>query len=184
MSKDIPFRSIRTSQSSFAVRSATQPMQMHKKPLHGHVQAYQLEVKIVLIYSLRERWEVAHKLGFDERSWDWLKLSEENNTSDFSEIGKYSESIFRCIQQRMEVICTKSPPPKKTKTKKTTRWKISAPEALAKAEQMKKLLNDPRSHCAKLMTNNVPSSDIKKVHRQDPLRDELINPEPHLTIDI
>ena len=69
-------------------------MQMHKKPLHGHVQAYQLEVKIVLIYSLRERWEVAHKLGFDERSWDWLKLSEENKTSDLSEIGKYSKSIY------------------------------------------------------------------------------------------
>ena len=49
---------------------------------------------------------------------------------------------------------------------------------------MKKLLNDPRSHCAKLMTNNVPLKDIKKVHCQDPLRDELINPEPHLTIDI
>ena len=34
-------------------------------------------------------------------------------------------------------------------------------------------------HCAKLMTNNVPLKDIKQVHCQDPLRDELINPEPH-----
>ena len=32
---------------------------------------------------------------------------------------------------------------------------------------------------AKLMTNNVPLKDIKKVHCRDPLRDELINPELH-----
>ena len=29
------------------------------------------------------------------------------------------------------------------------------------------------------MTNNVPLKDMKQVHCQDPLRDELINPEPH-----
>ena len=29
------------------------------------------------------------------------------------------------------------------------------------------------------MTNNVPLKDIKKVHCQDSLRDELINPELH-----
>ena len=121
MSKDIPFRSIRTSQSSFAVRSATQPMQMHKKPLHGHVQAYQLEVKIVsLVVDLFSQREVRggsqtriwrKKLGliktfrgkqYERFKWNWQI---------------FKIDIFRCIQQRMEVICTKSPPPQKKKKK-------------------------------------------------------------------
>ena len=98
-------------------------MQMHKKPLHGHVQAYQLEVKIVLIYSLRERWEVAHKLGFDERSWDWLQLSEENKTSDLSEIGKYSKSIYSDAFNKEWRWYVQNPPPKKNKNKKDNKMK-------------------------------------------------------------
>ena len=62
---------------------------------------------------------------------------------------------------------------KKKREEENFRWKLWQRRSKWRNYQM------IRSHCAKLMTNNVPLKEIRKVHCKDPLRDELINREPH-----